>query len=106
MAFTRVYWRRKSALETPRAAQRPPLIVVEKREDSVRIVHVEFDRVRRHFKAHHLGHLQLDIAVDEVVVEHVARLEEGAVLVEVRSALRASDPQTVGIFLSSFGGRS
>src|SRR5690606_34947869 len=36
---------------------------------SDRIVHVEFDRVRRHFEAQNLGHLQLDIGVDLVVVE-------------------------------------
>jgi hypothetical protein len=35
--------------------------------------------MRRHFEARDLGHLQLDIAVDEVVVEHPAVLEEGAV---------------------------
>src|SRR5690606_11381015 len=46
------------------------------------IVHVVFDRVRRHFIAQHLGHLELDERIDLVVVEHAARLEEGAVLVE------------------------
>src|SRR4051794_3937517 len=35
---------------------------------SQRIVHLEFDRMRRHLEALDFGHLQLDIAVDEVVV--------------------------------------
>src|SRR6266850_2884590 len=62
-------------------------------ETSQRIVHVEFDRVRGHLEAFDFGHLELDEAVDEVVVEHAAGLEEGAVLVEVfqRLAQRATD---------------
>jgi hypothetical protein len=47
-----------------------------------RVVHLVFDRVGGVFEADHLGHLQLDIAVDEIVVEHAAGLEERAVLVE------------------------
>jgi protein SCO1/2 len=39
-------------------------------DESQRIVHFEFDRMRGHFVARDFGHLQLDIAVDEVVVEH------------------------------------
>src|SRR5271166_5299708 len=35
----------------------------------------------------HLGHLEVDKAVDEVVVEHAASLEEGAVLVELLERL-------------------
>src|SRR5690242_1912988 len=57
------------------------------RPGSVRIVHLEFDRMRRHLKTLDFGHLQLDEAVDEVVVEHAAVLEEGAVLVEVFQGL-------------------
>ena len=34
-------------------------------------------------EADHFRHLQVDIAVDEVVVEHAAGLEEGAVAVEL-----------------------
>ena len=55
-----------------------------------RIVHLELDRMRGVLEADHLLHLQLDVAVDEVVVEHAAGLEEGA----------------VGICLSSPFGRS
>ena len=55
-----------------------------------RVVHLEFDRMRGVLEADHLGHLQLDVAVDEVVVEHAAGLEEVAVLVEVRRAPRAA----------------
>ncbi len=62
-------------------------------ETSQRIVHVEFDRVRGHLEALDFGHLQLDEAVDEVVVEHAAGLEERAVLVEIfqRFAERTAD---------------
>ena len=48
-----------------------------------RVVHIEFDRMRRHLEALHLGHLQFDEGVDEVVVKHAADLEEGAILIEV-----------------------
>src|SRR2546423_11543737 len=54
---------------------------------SQRIVHLEFDRMRRHLEALNFGHLQLDIAVDEVVVEHTPVLEEGAILVEILQRL-------------------
>src|SRR5258708_1493848 len=50
---------------------------------SERIVHLEFDRMRGHLEALDFRHLQFDIAIDEVVVEHAAVLEEGAVLVEI-----------------------
>ena len=39
--------------------------------------------MRGHLKALDFGHLQFDEAVDEVVVEHAAVLEERAILVEV-----------------------
>src|SRR5215218_9646495 len=60
---------------------------------SDRIVHHELERVRGHLKALHLGHLELDVAIDEVVAEHAAGLEEGAVAVEVDERLteRAAD---------------
>ena len=48
-----------------------------------RVVHVVFDRMRRHARsAIGLGHLQLDVGVDHVVGEDAAGLEEVAVLVE------------------------
>src|SRR5207249_6579470 len=43
--------------------------------------------MRSHLEAFDFGHLQLDIAVDEVVVENAAILQEGAVLVEVLQRL-------------------
>jgi hypothetical protein len=46
---------------------------------SDREVHVEFDRVRRHFEALDFFHLQFDVGVDHVVGEDVAGLEEGLV---------------------------
>src|SRR5262245_55037521 len=47
-----------------------------------RVVHLELDRMRGVLEADDLRHLQLDVAVDEVVVEHATGLEEGTVLVE------------------------
>ena len=41
-----------------------------------RIVHLVFDRMRSVLEADHLGHLQLDVTVDEIIVEHAASLEE------------------------------
>ena len=52
------------------------------RAKSLRVVHVEFDRMRGHLEALDLGHLQLDIAVDEVIVEYAAGLEEGPIGIE------------------------
>src|SRR5262245_28133154 len=51
----------------------------------------------------HLGHLQIDIAVDEVVVEYSAGLEEVAVLAELPERLtqRAADSRD----LLELGGR-
>src|SRR6476661_10486631 len=46
-----------------------------RRQRSERIVHFELDRMRCHFEPLDFGHLQLDVAVDEVVVEHPAVLE-------------------------------
>src|SRR3984885_7303786 len=58
-----------------------------------RVVHFEFDRMRGVLEADDFGHLQIDISVDEVVVEHAAGLEEAAVLVELleRLAERAAN---------------
>jgi hypothetical protein len=38
------------------------------------VVHLELDRMRRVLEADHLRDLQLDIAVDEIVVEHATGL--------------------------------
>jgi hypothetical protein len=53
----------------------------------------------------HFLHLQRDVAVDEVVAEHAAGLEELAVLVQ-RFQRLVQAWQTVGMFFSSSGGRS
>src|SRR5690606_10526449 len=46
------------------------------------VVQVELDRMRRHLHALDLLLLQRDIAVDQLVAEHVALLQELAVAVE------------------------
>src|SRR6202171_2810470 len=54
------------------------------REDTQRlrrVVHFELDRMRGVLEADDLAHLQVDIGVDEVVIEHAADLEEAAVLI-------------------------
>src|SRR5256885_14528807 len=51
------------------------------------IVHLELDRVGGVFEGMHLAQLQLDVAVDEIVVEHAALLQEGAVAVEALQRL-------------------
>ena len=54
-----------------------------RRSKSAGIIHFELDRMRRHLEAFDFGHLQFDVAVDEVVVEHAAVLQERAVFVEI-----------------------
>src|SRR5262245_22662772 len=54
---------------------------------SSRIVHHELERMRRHLEALHFRHLQVHVAVDEVVVEDAALLQEVAVLVEAAQRL-------------------
>ena len=61
------------ANEKGRPGSRPLLRFV--RRGSVGIVHVELDRMRGHLEALDLARLELDIAVDEVVREHVAGLD-------------------------------
>ena len=51
------------------------------------VVHVEFHRVRRVLEAMHFFDSQIHVGVDQVVREHVALLEEGAVRVEVLECL-------------------
>lgn len=57
------------------------------RFNSVGIVHREFDGMRCHFKTHDVMHLELDVAVNEVVIEHSARFQERAILVEIGERL-------------------
>src|SRR6266508_27791 len=52
-----------------------------------RIVHLELDWMRSVLEADDLLHLQLHVAVDEIVVEPAAGLEEVAVLVEIAERL-------------------
>src|SRR5580704_11036362 len=52
-----------------------------------RIVHFELDRMRGVLEADDLAHLQVDIAVDEVVIEHAADFQEAAILVELLEGL-------------------
>src|SRR6201999_2336283 len=82
--------------EKVRSEERP-FVLVRRISSLRRIVHLELNRVRGVLEADHFGHLQLDVAVDEVVVEHAAGLEEGAVLVELleRLAQRAADGRDV-----------
>ena len=58
-----------------------------------RVVHFELDRMRGVLEADDFAHLQVDIAVNEIVVEHTAGREEAAILVELleRLAQRAAD---------------
>ena len=55
--------------------------------DLRRIVHFELHRVRGVLEADHLGHLQLDVAVDEIIIEHAAGLEKIPVLAELFECL-------------------
>src|SRR5260221_13781973 len=52
-----------------------------------RVIHLELDRMRGVLEANHFRHLEIDVTVDEIVVEHAARLQEGAVGVEARECL-------------------
>src|SRR3984957_19154662 len=82
MALTRVYFGRAQDLKRQGRPEGRPWTCVRTRDGSVRIVHFVFDRMGRHLEALDVEHLELDVAVDEVVVEYVAGLEEGAVSVE------------------------
>jgi len=52
-----------------------------------RVVHVELDRMGCVLEADYFRHLEVDIAVDEIVIEHTAGLEERTVPVEVTERL-------------------
>src|SRR3977135_1172764 len=70
---------------------------------SRRVVHLELDGMRGVLEADHFRHLQVDVAVDEVVVEHAAGLEEGAVGIEL--AERLAERSAHGRDLLELGGR-
>src|SRR6201999_1943422 len=86
-------WDREAGPQKQKAPRRAPLFRCGASFALQRIIHLELDRVRGHFETRDFGHLQLDIGVDEIVVEHAAVLEERAVLVEVldRLAERVAD---------------
>ena len=79
------------ALKRKRARLAPrPFSVSDLKNRSDRIIHLELDRMRRVLEGIHFFHLELDIAVDEVVAEHAALLEEGAVACRDFPAPRAA----------------
>ena len=51
------------------------------------VIHVEFDRMRRHSQARDVFHLEIDISVDQVIREHIARFEELTIFVQVDQGL-------------------
>jgi hypothetical protein len=63
---------------------------VQCREDTQtlsRVVHFEFDRMRRVLKPDDFAHFQIDIGIDEIVIEYSARREEAAIFVELFEGL-------------------
>ena len=60
----------------------------------------------RHLKAHDFFHLQFDIGIDLVVIEHAACSQELAILVEVFQRFAQRAVLTVGMSFNSSGGRS
>src|SRR5204863_4866347 len=70
---------------------------------SARVIHFVFDGVGGVLEADDLGHFEVDVGVDEVVVEHAAGGEEAAAFVEAgeRLAQRAAH----GGDLLQLGGR-
>src|SRR3984893_6471270 len=55
--------------------------------NSGRVIHLELDGMRRVLETDDLLHLELGIGVEEIVVEHAARFQELAVLVEIAERL-------------------
>src|SRR5688500_10264693 len=69
---------RKAVAPNERGPEHPPRAA----DGSDRVVHLVLERMRRGAEARDFLHLQRDVAVDEVVGEHAAGLEEVAILVE------------------------
>ena len=65
--------RRLQAIKSPRQLNRQGLQIGVELE---RVVHVEFNRVRRHVEALHFFPLELDVGIDLIVAHHVATLQE------------------------------
>src|SRR6266853_6293372 len=80
LGFGRLHRDRVYRNEKGRSEERP--LIVSSSCGLGRVVHLVLDRMRGVLEADHLLHLQLDVAVDEIVVEHAADLEELAILVE------------------------
>ncbi len=82
----------KYGLEWPRGTEKAGVssgpefgeMLAQQPAASAAVVHVELNRMRGHFGAHVFFHFELDIAVDLVVAEHAALLEEVTVLVQGR----------------------
>ena len=43
------------------------------------VIHVELDRMRRHFEPVNFFHLQLDVSIDLIIIENAAGFQEVAV---------------------------
>src|SRR6266849_6989997 len=70
------------------APQRPEAVALgDVGSNSRRIIHLELDRMRSVLEPDHFLHLELDVHLDEIVVEHPAGFEELAVLVEIAERL-------------------
>jgi len=69
------------------------------------VIQIELDRMGGHAHARDLGHLQIDIGVDQIVGEHAAGLEELAVGIQGRQGLVEGEAD-FGNFLLLLGGRS
>src|SRR5260370_20529776 len=64
-----------------------PVALGDVGSNSRRIIHLELDRMRSVLEPDHFLHLELDVHLDEIVVEHPAGFEELAVLVEIAERL-------------------
>lgn len=72
-----------TASRAPKQKRRPNIFgrrlhnVAQSRQNaSEAVIHLEFDRMSRHSHTCHLSHFQTDVAIDEVVREDAARLQE------------------------------
>ena len=63
------------------------------------VIHVEFDRMRRHSQPCDVFFLQLDVGVDQVIGKHIARLEKVSVIRQRRKRLIQGECHELEIFL-------
>src|SRR6266852_7582610 len=80
-AYTRQRQLKKNGAPKRPAPRAPP------QRNSRRIIHLKLDRMRGVLEPDHFLHLELDVHLDEIVVEHPAAFEELAVLVEIAERL-------------------